>query len=132
MRRYGTRGHQELAAVGRHPGATRTRRLRMRPSAWVLGTLFIDGATEECSTTVNVSALRGSEFWLIVYTPPNKEFTSSLCPKIRLSLQPVPFSNEEPDSERLRDLLENAQPVGELWTHSGIPLDHLWGRVSKT
>lgn len=80
---------------------------------------------------MNVSALRGSEFWLTVYTPPNKESTS-LCPKICLSLQPVPFSNEEPDSERLRDLLENAQPVGELWTHSGILLDHPWGRVSKT
>lgn len=98
----------------------------------VLGTSFIDGETEECCTTVNVSMLRGSGFWLIVYTPPNQESTSSLGPEISLSLQPVPFSNEEPDSERLRDLLENTQPVGELWTHSRILLDHSWARVSKT
>lgn len=45
-------------------------RFGMRPSAWVLGTLFTGGDTEEHRRAVTDSVLRGSRFWLVVSTPP--------------------------------------------------------------
>lgn len=60
---YGTRDHQELA--GGEPSRSQHEAL-----AWVLGTLFTGGETEEHSSAVTDAMLRGSRFRPAVYTPP--------------------------------------------------------------
>lgn len=62
-REYGTRDHQELA--GGEPSRSQHEAL-----AWVLGTLFTGGETEEHSSAVTDAVLRGSRFWPTVYTSP--------------------------------------------------------------